>query len=96
MGRKNWVVKVRDGQFGENLTLRGIDINDAEVGEWWRVGSVTFEVAMVRMPVQRLQNWQRIDGFDDRAWVKRFARVGQPAGPISGSSRRVSCRPVRT
>ena len=30
---------VRDGQFGENLTTEGIDVNEAEVGERWRVGT---------------------------------------------------------
>ncbi len=70
--------EVRDGQFGENLTIRGIDVNEAEVGERWRVGSATFEVAMVRTPCNDFKNWQRLNGFDDRAWVKRFALVGRP------------------
>jgi MOSC domain-containing protein YiiM len=42
--------EIRDGQFAENLTTRGIDVNEAEVGERWRIGSALFEVAMVRIP----------------------------------------------
>ena len=36
---------VRDGQFGENLTTQGLDVNEAEVGERWSIGSAVFEVA---------------------------------------------------
>src|SRR6185312_14468971 len=28
--------EIRDGQFAENLTTRGIDVNEAEVGERWQ------------------------------------------------------------
>jgi MOSC domain-containing protein YiiM len=72
--------EIRDGQFAENLTTRGIDVNESEVGERWRIGTVTLEVAMVRIPCNDFKNWQRLSGYDDRAWVKRFATVGRP-GP---------------
>ena len=29
---------IRDGQFGENLTTEGIDVNEALVGERWQIG----------------------------------------------------------
>jgi MOSC domain-containing protein YiiM len=72
--------EVRDGQFGENLTTRGIDVNESEVGERWRIGSATVEIAMVRTPCNDFKNWQRLNGYDDRAWVRRFATVARP-GP---------------
>jgi MOSC domain-containing protein YiiM len=72
--------EVRAGQFGENLTTRGIDVNEAEVGERWRIGTALFEVAMVRIPCNDFKNWQRLNGYDDRAWVKRFAQQARP-GP---------------
>jgi MOSC domain-containing protein YiiM len=72
--------EVRNGQFGENLTTRGIDVNESEVGERWQIGSATFEIAMVRTPCNDFKNWQRLNAFDDRAWVRRFALVGRP-GP---------------
>ena len=70
--------EIRNGQFAENLTTRGIDVNEAEVGERWRIGSALFEVAMVRIPCNDFKNWQRLNGYDDRAWVKRFAERGRP------------------
>ena len=72
--------EIRDGQFGENLTTSGIDVNEAEVGERWQVGTTTFEVAMIRVPCRDFKAWQRHNGYDDRAWVKRFTAVGRP-GP---------------
>lgn len=70
--------EIRDGQFAENLTTRGIDVNESEIGERWQVGTVTLEVAMVRIPCNDFKSWQRLNGYDDRAWVKRFAVVGRP------------------
>jgi MOSC domain-containing protein YiiM len=72
--------EIRDGQFAENLTTRGIDVNEAEVGERWRIGSALFEVAMVRIPCNDFKNWQRLNGYDERAWVRRFTETGRP-GP---------------
>ncbi len=71
---------IRDGMFAENLTTRGIDVNEAEVGERWRVGTAEFEVASVRIPCNDFKNWMGLGGYDNRAWVKRFTRVGRP-GP---------------
>ena len=71
---------IRDGMFGENLTTRGIDVNEAEVGERWRIGTVELEVASIRTPCNDFKNWMGMSGFDNRAWVKRFAAVGRP-GP---------------
>ena len=71
---------VRDGQFGENLTTSGIDVNDAEVGERWQVGTALFEVASVRIPCNDFKNWMGTTGFDDAGWVKRFTAEHRP-GP---------------
>jgi MOSC domain-containing protein YiiM len=74
---------IRDGQFGENLTTRGIDVNEAEIGERWRIGGedgVLLEVCSVRIPCNDFKNWMGLSGYDNRAWVKRFAQVGRP-GP---------------
>jgi len=71
---------IRDGQFGENLTTSGIDVNEAELGERWRIGSAVLEVASVRIPCNDFKNWMGLSGYDDSAWVKRFAAEGRP-GP---------------
>jgi MOSC domain-containing protein YiiM len=71
---------IRDGQFGENLTTSGIDVNEAEVGERWAIGTVELEVASVRIPCNDFKNWMGTGGYDNSAWVKRFTAVGRP-GP---------------
>lgn len=73
-------LEIRDGQFGENLTTTGIDVNEAEVGERWLVGDAVFEVASVRIPCNDFKAWMGRCGYDNRAWVKRFTALGRP-GP---------------
>lgn len=71
---------LRDGQFGENLTTSGHDINEAEIGERWRVGSALLEVASVRTPCTDFKGWMAECGLDNTGWVKRFAAEARP-GP---------------
>ena len=68
------------GQFGENLTTVGIDVNAALVGERWRVGRALFEVAKVRIPCATFQRWMAASGHEPTGWVKRFTEEGRP-GP---------------
>lgn len=63
------------GEFGENLTTAGVELNDARIGERWRVGSTLLEVASVRIPCSVFAGF-----VDQPRWVKRFTRVGRP-GP---------------
>ncbi|MEP9361405.1 MOSC domain-containing protein [Nocardioides sp. CN2-186] len=72
--------EIADGQFGENLTTTGIDVNEAEIGERWQVGEVLLEVRSVRTPCNDFKSWMGIGGYDNTAWVRRFAAVGRP-GP---------------
>ncbi len=71
---------IRDGQFGENLTTVGIDVNESEVGERWRIGEAVFEVASIRIPCNDFKGWMGSCGYDNRAWVRRFTEQGRP-GP---------------
>lgn len=71
---------IRDGLFGENLTTEGIDVNEAEVGEQWRIGSAVLEVCSVRIPCNDFKGWMAEAGYDDSSWVKRFAAEARP-GP---------------
>jgi MOSC domain-containing protein YiiM len=68
------------GQFGENLTTRGLDVNAALVGERWRVGTVLLEVVRVRIPCRVFANFMGLTGYDHAAWIKRFTAEGRP-GP---------------
>ncbi len=72
--------EIRDGQFGENLTTSGLDVNESEIGERWRIGEVILEVASVRTPCNDFKVWMGRCGCDNAAWVKRFAVEGRP-GP---------------
>ena len=69
-----------DGTFGENLTTSGIDVNEAEIGERWRVGTALLEITSFRTPCQDFKVWLGRCGYDNRAWVKRFTATGRP-GP---------------
>jgi MOSC domain-containing protein YiiM len=61
------------GMFGENLTVCGIDVSGAVVGERWRVGTVELEVCQPRLPCAKLGI-----RFGDGRMVKRFAEAARP------------------
>jgi len=61
------------GEFGENLTLEGIDPNDALVGERWRIGSATFEVSEPRIPC-----WRLGVRMNDETFPRRFSKALRP------------------
>jgi len=61
------------GVFGENLTTAGIDLNQALVGERWRIGSAVVEVTEARMPCQKLGM-----RMGDQKFPKRFAAAERP------------------
>ena len=42
------------GTFGENLTVRGVDLSATEIGSRWRVGSACLEVTQPRFPCFKL------------------------------------------
>jgi MOSC domain-containing protein YiiM len=75
---------IRAGQFGENLTTEGIDLNALEVGTRLRVGDevdgILLEAVHVRTPCNDFKGWMGESGFDPRAWVKRFTAEARP-GP---------------
>ena len=94
--------ELRDGEFGENLTTSGIDVNEAEVGERWRIGTVVLEVASVRTPCNDFKQWLGRCGHDNSAWVRRFSlrerpgpylRVLQPGVLTAGDTIEVVHRP---
>ncbi|MDD9205274.1 MOSC domain-containing protein, partial [Georgenia sp. 10Sc9-8] len=65
---------VPPGRFGENLRVAGLPVDDAEIGERWRVGDqLEVEVTGPRTPCATFGRWLGQDG-----WVKRFAQHGRP------------------
>jgi MOSC domain-containing protein YiiM len=65
--------ELRAGQFGENLTTQGIDLNAARGGDRWRIGGTLLELSGVRIPCSVFQGF-----LDERQWVKRFTLEGRP------------------
>jgi MOSC domain-containing protein YiiM len=72
--------EIRDGHFGENLTTEGIDVNEAEIGDHWRIGTALLEIAYVRIPCNEFKGWMGESGYDNGHWVKRFTAQCRP-GP---------------
>jgi MOSC domain-containing protein YiiM len=68
--------ELRNGQFGENLTVAGLDVTGALLGETWRLGgSVLLQVTAPRIPCVTFAAW-----LDEPQWVRRFAAAGRPGG----------------
>jgi MOSC domain-containing protein YiiM len=65
--------EVGPGTFGENLTTEGLDLTGAVLGENWRVGTVTLEVAQPREPCFKLGIRMGSAAFKDR-----FADADRP------------------
>jgi MOSC domain-containing protein YiiM len=64
---------LKPGQFGENLTTEGVDVNEALVGERWRVGTTVLEVSEPRVPC-----WRLGVRMDDPRFVRRFTEALRP------------------
>ncbi|MGJ9421633.1 MOSC domain-containing protein [Aeromicrobium sp. CF3.5] len=62
-----------NGQFGENLTTCGIDIQNASMGDRWRIGTTLLEVCDVRIPCSVFAGF-----LGEKRWVRRFAEKGVP------------------
>jgi MOSC domain-containing protein YiiM len=59
------------GMFGENLTVAGVDLSGALLGDRWRVGTSVLEVCGPRIPCQTFA--RRIG---EPHWVRRFTEYG--------------------
>ena len=71
---------LRCGQFGENLTTTGLDVNGARIGERWRIGDeVELQVTDPRIPCGTFRGWMNRPG-----WLKTFVGAVRP-----GAYRRV-------
>jgi MOSC domain-containing protein YiiM len=61
------------GEFGENLTTEGIEVNDALVGERWEVGTVVLEVSEPRIPC-----WRLGVRMNNKMFPRRFTEALRP------------------
>ena len=70
--REEHGVETLPGLFGENLTVEGIDLSHALIGERWRVGSCTLEIAQPRLPCYKLGM-----RMQDPYFPRRFQAAGR-------------------
>jgi MOSC domain-containing protein YiiM len=61
------------GEFGENLTTEGMEVNDALVGERWQIGTVVLEVSEPRIPC-----WRLGVRMNDKLFPRRFTEALRP------------------
>ncbi|MFC5906903.1 MOSC domain-containing protein [Streptacidiphilus monticola] len=62
------------GTFGENLTLRGVDVTGARIGERWRIGAeLVLEVTSPRIPCRTFAG-----ELGEQKWVRRFTEAAVP------------------
>ena len=66
------------GVFGENLTVAGMAINDAVIGERWRVGNAVLQVTQPRFPC-----WKLGLRMNDSRFPKRFLAAGRAGAYLS-------------
>ena len=66
------------GAFGENLTLTGVDVTGARIGERWRIGSAEFDISGPRVPCSKLGA-----RMGDPLFPKRFVLAGRPGAYLS-------------
>jgi MOSC domain-containing protein YiiM len=65
--------KLGPGAFGENITVRGLDVTGALIGERWAIGSAVLEVTAPRIPC-----WKLARRMEDPRFIKRFSQAGRP------------------
>jgi MOSC domain-containing protein YiiM len=61
------------GEFGENLTTEGIEVNDALVGERWQIGTTVLEVSEPRIPC-----WRLGVRMNDKTFPRQFTEALRP------------------
>ena len=62
-----------NGAFGENLTTIGIDVNEAVIGEQWRIGTCLLEVTGPRIPCRTFRGV-----ISEPKWIKEFTQDARP------------------
>jgi MOSC domain-containing protein YiiM len=66
-------VPLEPGAFGENLTVRGLPVSEAVIGEHWSVGTAVLQIAQPRRPCFKLGL-----RMGDPRFPKRFAAADRP------------------
>jgi len=68
-----------NGYFGENLTTLGLEVNEALVGEIWRIGEdLEVRVTDPRLPCATFRAW-----VGEPGWLKSFTREARPGAYLA-------------
>jgi MOSC domain-containing protein YiiM len=90
-------VMTTPGQFGENLTVEGIDLRQAIVGEHWEVGSAILEVAQPRLPCFklgiRMSDPRFPKRFQNEGRMGAYFRIVREGDVGAGDAIRIAARP---
>jgi MOSC domain-containing protein YiiM len=70
--------RVEPGSFGENLTLRGVAVTGALIGERWRIGTAELQVTQPRQPC-----WKLGLRMEDQKLPHRFSEASRPGAYLS-------------
>lgn len=71
--------EIPNGFFGENLTTVGLEVNEARIGERWRIGDeVVLQVTSPRTPCSTFRG-----RIGQQGWLKRFTAEGRPGAYLS-------------
>ncbi len=70
--------RVTPGSFGENLTLSGVAVTGALIGERWRIGTAELQVTQPRQPC-----WKLGLRMEDPKLPNRFSEANRPGAYLS-------------
>lgn len=90
-------VELGPATFGENLTVKGFDVNAAWVGERWRVGTCVLEVSEPRLPCfklgVRMGTADFVELFEMVARFGTYLRIVEEGSVTAGDSVELVSRP---
>lgn len=89
--------EIGPGTFGDNLTVSGLDLASAVIGERWQVGSTEFEVAQPRLPCSklgiRMGDAAFVDRFEQADRFGVYLRIVEEGSVGAGDQIHVAARP---
>ena len=85
-----WGREVRPGDFGENLTISGLDETSTHIGDRFRFGSALIEIASARGPCGTLAARLGVSDIVLRiranGWTGWYCRVVEPGDAAAGGA----------
>ena len=87
---REWGREVHSGEFGENLTISGLDETSAHIGDRFRFGTAVIEIASARGPcgtlAARLGVPDIVLRIRARGWTGWYCRVVEPGEATAGGA----------